>query len=88
MTEKRNPKEVAVSLVICFVRKQSVHRVRGRQDGENEREIKKREKIKRCSRYVNLPVSETTQSVNILIKTEKRPQLILKRFLDIMKSNI
>lgn len=79
MTEKRNPKEVTVSfLVICFVRKQSVQRVRERQDGENGREIKREKKEMLEVQYVNLPVSETTQSINILIKTEKRPQLILK----------
>lgn len=54
--------------VICFERKQSVQRVRGRQDGEDEREIK-REK-KKSLKYVNLPVSETTQSITIWIKTE------------------
>lgn len=31
-------------LVICFERKQSVQRVRGRQDGEDERDIKRKKK--------------------------------------------
>lgn len=56
-------------LVICFERKQSVQRVRGRQDGEDERDIKRKKKEK-SSKYVNLPVSETTQSITIWIKTE------------------
>ncbi len=45
MTEKRNPKEVTLSfLVICFGRNQPIESVRGRQDGEDKREKKKRNK--------------------------------------------